>query len=98
MSKRGKRYNDGKVPLSYILQSREAAEGLARVMEMGGSKYGRSNWKKGLDNNEIIDSLLRHLVRYMDGEMLDSESQLPHTDHILANAYFLAHFYHKPII
>lgn len=97
MKEKGKRFNQGKVPLSYVLQSKESSEGLARVLEMGGKKYGRDNWKKGLNENEIIDSLMRHLVKHINGEIFDDESGLPHTDHIQANAYFLSHFTHRQI-
>lgn len=89
------RYNKGKVPLSCIFQSREAIEGLARVLEMGGKKYGKVNWKKGSSTDSIVDSLMRHLTKLMDGEMYDDESGLLHADHLLTNAYFLSHFQHK---
>ncbi len=95
-----KRYNKGKVPLSLVLESRDALEGLARVLEMGAKKYGRSNWKKGYsDDTVLLDSLMRHIVKVASGEVIDEESGLPHADHILCNAFFLSHFNHqKPSI
>ncbi len=91
-----KRYNEGKVPLSLVLESKAAMEGLARVFEMGAKKYGRDNWKKGFpDDTVIIDSLMRHTLKAASGEVLDEESGLPHADHIQANAYFLSHFTHE---
>ena len=86
------RYNEGKVQLNFILQGDIANEGLARVMEFGAKKYERGNWLKGHDPIEVQDSLLRHLMAYNNGEILDPESGLPHIDHIQFNAKALAQF------
>lgn len=86
------RHNQGKVQLSYILEADVAVAGACRVFEFGAVKYARKDWKKGLEPNEIIDSLLRHLTSYQNGEVLDPESGLPHVDHITCNALFLATF------
>lgn len=85
------RYNEGKPQLSYVLSARYAIEGIAEVMEQGAKKYDRDNWKKGLSAENCIDSLLRHLTKYMDGEELDPETGCPHLDHVATNAMFLAH-------
>jgi hypothetical protein len=86
------RHNTGKSQLSLILEADVAIKGMCSVFEFGVKKYSRGNWKKGLPENEIIDSLLRHLMAYYDGEILDSESGLPHIDHVTCNAVFLATF------
>ena len=89
MSK-GTRYNDGKEQLSMILEARNALYGCAKVLEFGKAKYDRGNWRNGLNHTETCDSLLRHLSAYLSGEDLDPESELPHVDHVLCNALFLA--------
>lgn len=86
------RYNKDKPELSYILDTSLAITGACKVMSFGAVKYGRNNWKKGLPTDEVIDSLLRHLLAYKDGEVLDPESGLPHLDHVTCNALFLATF------
>lgn len=85
------RYNEGKPQISYPLSARYALEGIAKVMEYGAIKYDRDNWKKGLDLNSTLDSLLRHITKLLDGEEVDEESGLPHLDHIACNALFAAY-------
>ena len=68
------RQNVGKQQLSYLLTAPRAAEALARVMEEGAKEYARDNWKKGLPRDELIDSLLRHLLAYQNGALLDMDS------------------------
>lgn len=53
---------------------------------------GKDNWKKGLDKKEIVESMLRHIFDYLDGNVNDKESGLPHIGHIMANAMFLSYF------
>jgi hypothetical protein len=87
---RGDRDNANKAPVSMVLEAPHAIEAIARVLQFGANKYARSNWKKGLPVTEIIDSMLRHQLAYLNGETIDPESGLRHTDHIACNALFLA--------
>ena len=87
---KGDRSNDGKPPVSMMLEASEAIIGCAEVLKFGAEKYSRGNWKKGLNHTEICDSLIRHLTLYLTGEDVDDESKLPHVDHILCNALFLS--------
>lgn len=104
MGKQAMRHNDGKLKLSYILDAPEAVKAFARVMKQGEEKYPRGNWRKGLPPEEVIDSLLRHLVKYRESVLLDQpklaiddESGLHHLDHVLANAIFLCEHQHMPV-
>lgn len=87
------RFNEGKPQLSYLLSAPSAIAGLAETFAYGAIKYSRDNWKKGLDRNDLVDSLLRHLTKAENGEVLDDESGLPHLDHVLWNALVLADQY-----
>jgi hypothetical protein len=83
------RYNKGKLKWSLVDYS--CLEDLVRVMEFGATKYGRNNWTKGLKQEEVIESLLRHTYAILRGEMIDPESGISHVGHIQANAMFLGH-------
>lgn len=41
---------------------------LAKHFENGAKKYGDSNWRKGIPLHRYLDSAMRHLVKFMDGE------------------------------
>lgn len=43
-------------------------ESLAKHFEAGAAKYGDNNWQKGLPASRYIDSALRHLFKYLDGQ------------------------------
>lgn len=85
------RYNDGK--LQWSLVHFQSLEPMVRVLEYGTEKYSRENWKKGLDKNEILESMMRHLTALLDGEVIDAESKQYHVGHIMCNAMFYHYFY-----
>lgn len=41
---------------------------LARHFENGCKKYGDRNWEKGIPIHSFIDSAIRHLLKYLDGQ------------------------------
>lgn len=88
----GSRHNQGKPALSLVLEAGDALKGAADILTFGMGKYSRGNWKKGLPVTQVIDSLCRHLVAYLDPDQpdVDAETGLPHVDHITVNALFLA--------
>jgi hypothetical protein len=54
---------------------------VAKVAGFGGKKYDRFNYAKGYAWSLTYDALLRHLLAFLDGEEVDSESGLPHCAH-----------------
>lgn len=87
------RFNNGKTQWSIV--DFKSIESLPKVLEFGAKKYSRDNWKKGLDLNQILDSMSRHLFELIDGNYLDEESGLSHMGHIMCNAMFYEYHYKK---
>lgn len=86
----GARYNDGKP--AYELVPLWALASCARVFNYGRRKYAEWNWAKGSAWSVPLGSILRHLSALQRGELVDPESGLPHTGHILCNALMLDHY------
>ena len=85
------RYNEGK--LDWTLIHFKSLEPMVRVMMFGAEKYEPDNWKKPTDLKTLKQSLMRHATALIDGEELDSESNLPHAAHIMCNC--MMYLYHK---
>jgi hypothetical protein len=79
-------HNEGKPRPSLILKDmKKSFEALMEVREFGCKKYDRMNWSvsKGTEHSkefldENIDSMLRHIMAYMEGESIDNESGCHH--------------------
>jgi hypothetical protein len=85
----------GKLPLQLIEPI--AFETLGRVLQYGLEKYGIENGTS-YQHGEIktyIGALLRHLVKFQKGEIVDPESGMAHLDHLFFNAYVLIYLYDK---
>jgi hypothetical protein len=88
---RGLRFNDEKIRYDLIppLANRE----YAKVWTQALGKYPEGNWEKGFLFSEVIASAMRHLEAMRLGEMIDEESGLLHSAHLMANAAMLTEFY-----
>ena len=67
-------------------------EGVVRAFEEGVDKYGKFNWRHGVDADFYYDAAMRHLSAWSDGETLDPESpgaSLHHIDKAIANLLIL---------
>lgn len=82
------RYNSKKP--QYSLIDMQALLPLVAVLEFWAKKYARNNWKKDMDMDQLMDSLLRH-VAALQWEPYDRESGIHHIWHILANAMFYSY-------
>ena len=65
--------------------------GMAEVLSYGAKKYAINNWKEASnkDIRRIKDSLLRHVLAYTSGIILDEETHLSNSYHAACNLMFL---------
>lgn len=75
----GIKHDQGKAPISLIPV--EAITGEAEVFAFGAQKYGRHNFRKGMDHSRVLDAALRHILAIVNGEDTDPESGKPHWAH-----------------
>jgi hypothetical protein len=52
----------------YDLLPTYALQRLAQHFENGSKKYGDENWRKGIPLRRFIDSAIRHLFKYLEGQ------------------------------
>lgn len=89
----GVKFDAGKPPLGLI--SRMALEEEAKVMEFGKQKYGRDNWRAGMDFSRLADAALRHVYAFVDGQDTDPETGLSHLAHARCCLAFLLEYQGK---
>lgn len=87
------KFDTGKAPLGLV--PRSGIEGVARVMAFGAQKYGKHNWRNGMDWSRLIDAGLRHVEAFNDGEDFDPETGELHLFHALCCFMFVAEYYDK---
>jgi len=75
----GVKFDTGKPPLGLIPRQALIAE--AQVLAFGATKYGRDNWRGGMDWSRLTDAALRHLTAFIDGEDVDPETGISHLAH-----------------
>lgn len=83
----GNKFDNGKEPIHLIPV--EHILGTARALKMGVKKYGKWNYREGIEYTRLLDSLMRHTLAFLNGEDNDPESGLSHTYHIGANIAML---------
>lgn len=76
----GKKFDGGKAPMELL--SHKALLQIAEVFGHGAEKYGRFNYKNGLDWGRVIGAAYRHLGAFNSGEDTDPESGYSHVAHL----------------
>lgn len=74
--------------LRFTLIPLEALEDVITVIQNGAEKYGIDCWKF-LPVDIFEDALYRHYSEHLKGNYIDSEWNLPHLAHLIANGLFL---------
>jgi len=91
----GIKHDQGKIPLSIL--TKESLEAEAKALAYGAAKYGRQNYKKGMEWSRVIDATLRHITAFNSGEDFDPESGLNHIAHAKTNLAMLIYYYENKI-
>lgn len=80
--------------LRWSLLPYDSLEEVVKVLEFGAIKYAPDNWKqgKGLGTLRVLNSCLRHLFSYLNGEKIDPETGLSHLAHATCNLLFALHY------
>lgn len=81
------KHDKGKAKLSLLPY--DALAEVSKAMDFGASKYGKHNYKQGMEYSRLIDAALRHLNQYAAGIDLDDESNLNHLSHCVSNLLML---------
>jgi hypothetical protein len=71
----------------------DSLEEISKVLTFGAKKYAPNNWKFVENPVERYEAaMLRHISAYKQGELLDSETGLPHLAHAACCLMFLISF------
>ena len=89
----GTKNDKGKPSITLI--PREAIWGCAQALTYGADKYGRHNFREGIEYSRLADACMRHLTAYMDGEAIDKESGNNHLYHAMASLAMLTWMDHN---
>lgn len=54
---------------------------IVEVFMFGAEKYGRNDWKTSTTLEDNVEACMRHILKFNQGEILDSESKLIHLAH-----------------
>ena len=79
----GKKFDQGKPCLSLIPP--ETLIGVMDVFGAGVEKYGKHNFRDGLEHTRPLDASVRHTLAILARQDLDPESGRPHVYHAIAS-------------
>lgn len=81
------RFNTGKPQISKLFEFGSALDKLVRVMSQGAIKYDDGNWLLGgQDAAQFLDSGMRHMRAYKNGESYDPDTGCHHLAHAAWNS------------
>jgi len=87
---KGVKLDTGK--LRWDLLPLDLVEGIVEVLTFGANKYTDNGWQSvenGYDRYKA--AFFRHLLEIEKGNLIDTESGLSHSDHMLTNALFMSY-------
>ena len=72
----------------YRLLPPKALRKVAEVLTFGAKKYSPHSWRF-VESFRLLDAAYRHLETIRTGELVDTESGLPHLAHAITNLMFI---------
>lgn len=87
MAPKGTKNDEGKPKLALIPYVALEAEGMAFLY--GETKYGKHNYKQGMEALRLASAALRHVHKWIAGAELDEESGIHHLGHARASLAML---------
>lgn len=85
----GLKFDQDKAPISLIPVV--AILAMARVFAKGAKKYGKHNFRLGMDHSRPLDAAIRHILAIINGEDIDPETEEPHWAHALCSIAMYAY-------
>ena len=86
--------DNGKPDMTDILM--DAMWEMGKAFTYGQQKYGKNNFRSGMNTSRYLAAAIRHIYQHLDGETLDKESNHMHLGHALASiamaVYTLKHY------
>lgn len=77
----------------YSLLPKGAVNSVVDVLEFGSKKYADNNWQKVPGaKTRYYDAAMRHLDAWLNGDLKDAETGLPHLAHAICCLMFLMWF------
>jgi hypothetical protein len=89
----GKKFDQEK-PMMDLIPSESLLE-VAKVMTFGATKYGKHNWREGIEWSRVYAAAQRHMLKWNAGETCDEETGLNHLAHACVNMLFLLYYAEK---
>lgn len=72
--------HDGDKPDPTLI-CKDALWGISKAFSYGAKKYGRNNYKQGIEMTRLLAAAMRHISQYNEGEDIDEESGNNHLFH-----------------
>ena len=89
----GQGRKDDSAKIRYSLLPVGAVNQVVQVLEFGSKKYADNNWQK-VENSRTryYDAAMRHIDAWLNGDLKDAETGLPHLAHAICCLMFLMWF------